>query len=113
MSEYDYDEIVAASEIEVDEIIEGDSQKSAEHDELWSKSVNKSKTNKFVFPQKSFFVVADRKKSASLRKWKLASYEKKTSRFFDVLRCALRNEFLVSAFLVLRVEMKCPWAELV
>ncbi|CBY09416.1 unnamed protein product [Oikopleura dioica] len=32
--EYDYDEIVAASEIEVDEIIEGDSQKSAEHDEL-------------------------------------------------------------------------------
>jgi hypothetical protein len=33
-SEYDYDEIVAASEIEVDEIIEGDSRNSAEHDEL-------------------------------------------------------------------------------
>jgi hypothetical protein len=33
-SEYDYDEIVAASEIEVDEIIDGDSRNSAEHDEL-------------------------------------------------------------------------------
>ena len=86
--EYDYDEIVAASEIEVDEIIQGDSRNSAEHDELWLKSVNKFKRDVFAVLEKFTFSWC----------FKGAHYE---------------TSFSWARFLVLRVEMKCPWAELV